>query len=130
MGLRSTKGSAADKLPPEVHAELVETLFGTTGSFVSGMFGGLVASALAWIRTGDVIFAVCTAITVCLIAFRIVVFIAHHRASMASRLANAAGWETAYAIGGISFMATVGVTGAVLLDGHYDDIIALYGIVI
>ena len=130
MGLSLTMRSAVNKLPPEVHAELVETLFGTTGSFVSGMFGGLVASALAWIRTGDVIFAICTAITITLIVFRVVVFVAHHRASVASRVANAPGWEAAYAVGGIGFMATVGITGAVLLDGHYDEIISLYGIVI
>jgi hypothetical protein len=46
-------GGRRAALPAETHADLVETLFGTVGSLVSGIFGGLLVPVIAWGRTQD-----------------------------------------------------------------------------
>ena len=116
-------------LPPDIHADLVGTLFGTVGSFVSGIVGGLTVPALAWFRTGDDAFLLCSAILIAFSAMRIAVFVAHRRGGPEAWRLRATQWEIAYAVGGVGFMTTVGVLGAMTLDGRHDPITALYGAV-
>ena len=47
---QSRAGVSRDKLPTDIHAALVETLFGTFGSFLAGMIGGLLVPAIAWAK--------------------------------------------------------------------------------
>ncbi len=117
-------------LPPDIYAGLVETLFGTVGSFVSGLFGGCLVPLIAWFRTGDEVMFKATIVTLLLTLFRLAVFFAHHRASVTSRQVHARRWEAAYAIGGVGFMTAVGLTAGILLYNHHDELTALYGIVI
>src|SRR5271168_1344815 len=97
-------------LPAEIHSALVETLFGTVGSFVSGLVGGLLVPAVAWARTRDPIFLVCTVVLLFLAALRLAVFYAYVRKSDEVRHEEAARWERLYALGGIGFMFGVGLT--------------------
>ena len=118
------------KLPADIHAALVETLFGTVGSFVAGMFGGLLVPVLAAAKTHDPLFVVCTAVVVALSVLRMLVLMAWGRASEEDRIHNAVAWERRYAVGAIGFMTAVGVTAALLFHRHMDAVTPLYGVVI
>jgi diguanylate cyclase (GGDEF)-like protein len=118
------------RLPREVHAALVDTLFGTTGSFVAGIIGGLIVPFVAWIRTKDPLYLACGALILSLAAYRTFVFVEHKRATERSRFQNAARWEKLYALGGVGFMLAVGVTAATLCFRRYDEVTTLYGVVI
>jgi diguanylate cyclase (GGDEF)-like protein len=117
-------------LPPEVHADLVETLFGTVGSLVSGIVGGLLVPFIAWARTGDTIYLACGAVLVGLAVLRLEVLRRHRRASAESRRENAKYWETLYAIGAIGFMLAVGLTAGLLVGRKHDELTTLYGVLI
>jgi diguanylate cyclase (GGDEF)-like protein len=119
-----------DHLPDEVHAALVETLFGTIGSFVAGMLGGLLVPMIAWARTHDPIYLGCALIILGLSAFRLWIFLSHARVDAAQRTEQAARWERWYAWGGISFMLAVGVTASILFFRIHDELTSLYGVVI
>jgi diguanylate cyclase (GGDEF)-like protein len=119
-----------DELPADIHAELVETLFGTPGSFLSGLAGGLLVPAIAWIRTHDPIFLVCTVVLVILAAFRLLVFVDHGRADGEQRRRQAARWEKLYAIGAVGFMLAVGLTAAILFLRREDALATIYAVVI
>src|SRR5437868_10999495 len=79
LNSNADESRGADGLPPSVHADLVDTLFGTAGSFVAGMLGGLLVPTLALFRTGDSIFVAAGAILVALSAFRIWVYGSYRR---------------------------------------------------
>ncbi|MEO6340129.1 MAG: EAL domain-containing protein [Caulobacteraceae bacterium] len=123
-------GSKRPGLPADIHAALVETLFGTVGSFISGIAGGLLVPAIAWGRTHDPIFLACTAVIVMLSVFRLAVFLRHEKADATRRLEQAAMWEKLYALGAVSFMFGVGLTAAILFYHHHDEVTTLYGTVI
>src|SRR5688572_33065512 len=89
------------KLPTEIYADLVETLFGTVGSFVAGMVGGFLVAIIAWFRTYDPVFLVCLGVILALAGFRIAVLLAHNHTNEATRRAEARKWERLYAIGGV-----------------------------
>ncbi len=128
MGLKLSDRAFPKRLPREVHADLVETLFSTTGSFASGLVGGVVVPALIWFRVGGAEFLACTAVLLVFAVFRVAVFAAHRRAEAADRHARAGVWEIAYGIGAVGFMSSAGVLGALTLVGHHDDITAFFGI--
>jgi diguanylate cyclase (GGDEF)-like protein len=118
------------RLPPEVHAQLVETLFGTTGSFIAGMIGGLLVPTVAYIRTQDPLYLACAIGILAFSALRLGVFMLHEREAEDVRLANAVVWEKRYAVGAVGFMTAVGITAALLCYRAHDDIMTLYGVVI
>jgi len=120
----------ARKLPHDIYAALVQTLFGTVGSLVSGIAGGLLVSAVAYGRTHQPIFLLSILITVAASVFRIVVLMRHARATADARTEEAARWERLYAIGAVSFMWSVGVTAALLFFFQHDEVATLYGILI
>jgi diguanylate cyclase (GGDEF)-like protein len=127
------QGNNADRrkgLPADVHAALVDTLFGTVGSFVSGIFGGLLVPVISYARTRDPIFLVCTTVLLCFAAYRLAVLICYRRSSVEERRATAQRWEKLYSFGAIGFMTAVGVTAAILFRGHHDNVTVLYGVVI
>jgi diguanylate cyclase (GGDEF)-like protein len=130
MSRSAAKKAPVAKLPPEIHADLVETLFGTVGSFVSGLIGGLIVPVIAWFRTYDPIFLVCTGVIVLLAVFRVLVLLRHNLEDEQTRRGRARHWERLYAIGGIGFMTAVGLTAAIMLARRHDELTALYGIVI
>ena len=118
------------KLPADIHAALVETLFGTISSFVFGMVGGLLVPVVAYARTHDPIF-LAFAIALLLLSFlRLVVFYGYSRKSAQERHDQAERWEKLYAVGAIGFMTAVGVMVAVLFHQHRDALTNLYGVVI
>ena len=120
----------AAALPPEVHADLVETLFGTVGSFLSGIAGGLLVPVIAWGRTQNPVYIACTVGLLVLAAFRLEIMRRHARTDVALRLRQAKYWETLYGIGAIGFMLAVGLTASLLVSRAYDELTTLYGVVI
>jgi diguanylate cyclase (GGDEF)-like protein len=118
------------RLPGDVHAALVATLFGTVGSFLAGILGGLLVPTIAWIRTHDVIFLGCALVMVALSIFRLCIFVGYGRASPAQRAEFAERWERLYAWGGIGFMLAVGLTASILFSRRHDELTSLYGVVI
>jgi diguanylate cyclase (GGDEF)-like protein len=129
MARHKNSDHAAD-LPPEVHADLVETLFGTVGSFLSGIAGGLLVPVIAWARSGDPIYLFCSLGLIALAAFRLEILRRHNRADSASRFQNAKRWEMLYGVGAIGFMLAVGLTASLLVGRAYDELTTLYGVVI
>ncbi len=130
-----TTGSSAKrlpkaKLPADIHAALVETLFGTISSFVFGMVGGLLVPVVAWARTRDPIFLIGAIALLMLSVLRIIVFYGFTRKSEQERHDQAEHWEKLYALGAIGFMTGVGVLVAILFHQHRDVLTTLYGIVI
>ncbi|NUJ80888.1 hypothetical protein HUN39_12765 [Methylocystis sp. FS] len=53
------KPAASESSDVQIHSDLVETLFGTAGSFFAGLLGGLIAPALAWFLLGECAFHGC-----------------------------------------------------------------------
>ncbi len=127
-----TAQAKTEKLPADIHAALVDSLFGTVGSFVSGMFGGLLVPVIAFARTRDPIFLFSTAIMIVLSIYRLAVLVGYRRADPVQRAREAGQWERMYAIGGVGFMLAVGVTAAILFGGRFahDNMTILYGVVI
>jgi diguanylate cyclase (GGDEF)-like protein len=124
---RADRGADAET---EIHADLVDTLFGTTGSFVAGLFGGLVAPLIAWLMTDDRVYLYFCVVIACLGLFRVSVQLAYGRAPVMTRRAEAHKWERLYAIGGVGFMTAVGVSVAIMFREHVDDVLGYYGVVI
>lgn len=122
--------SAPDDLKDEIYADLVETLFGTPGSFLAGICAGLLVPLVAWLTAGEYVYLDLIAIMLVLSAYRIHVLIAHTRTPVEVRRAGARMWEIRYAIGGVSFMTAVGVTAAILFIRHNGEMVAYYGVVL
>jgi len=125
---RTSAAVSRAKLPADVHAALVETLFGTVGAFISGMVGGVFIPAIAWARTGDSVFGLCIAVLLAFAVFRLAVHFAYRRASPESLLNEAPRWERLYALGALGFMTSVGITAAILFHKHVDEVTTLYGV--
>ncbi len=51
MAQSGLQAAAPKKLPADIHAALVETLFGTVGSFIAGICGGLLVPVIATAKT-------------------------------------------------------------------------------
>lgn len=114
----------------EIHRDLVETLFDTPGSFVVALLGGPLAPTSAWLMTGDRIYLYLTMVMLSVGAYRVHVLISHSRTPVATRRSEARKWEILYAMGGIGFVATLGVTVAILFQRNADDISFYYGLVL
>ena len=123
-------GDRAPALPAEVHADLVETLFGTVGSLVSGIVGGLLVPIIAWSRTYDPLYFFCSAVLVSLAIFRLEVLRRHGKADVETRRQNARYWEAMYAVGAVGFMLATGLTAALLVGRATDELTTLYGVLI
>jgi diguanylate cyclase (GGDEF)-like protein len=118
------------ELPPDIHSALVETLFGTTGAFISGILGVILVPAVAYARTREGAYLVCLAVVGVLSVVRLVVYQAHKKASGENRARRARFWEAAYALGAIGFMLAVGVTAALLFVRNDDQISTLYAVIL
>lgn len=130
MSATNTSDQASAEVQEEIHRDLVETLFGTPGSFVAGLLGGMLAPGSAWLMTRSEIYIVLTAIMAFLAAYRLYLLISHTRTPLETRRKDARRWEIRYALGGVSFMTAVGVSVAILFSQHHDEISGYYGIVI
>src|SRR5208282_1573285 len=108
-------------IPRDTYVDLVDSLFGTTGSFYAGVLAGLIAPAVAYARTGALVFIGLAATMVVVTGFRIAVMRTYRANAVESRRAKARRWEMLYAVGAISFMLTVGATGAILFRLHADQ---------
>ncbi|KAF0212440.1 MAG: diguanylate cyclase/phosphodiesterase [Methylocystaceae bacterium] len=124
------KPAASESTDVQIHIDLVETLFGTAGSFFAGLLGGLIAPALAWLLLGDRIYLYFVALIAVLGAFRLYVFFAHASTPVSLRRQDSLEWERLYAIGAVGFMTAVGASVAVLFYSHYNDVLGIYSIVI
>lgn len=120
----------SDEVEAEIYADLVETLFGTPGSFLAGVFGGLLVPSVALFATGDRIYAFLLVLMAIFAVYRIHILLWHERTPKRTRRLEAKNWEIRYAIGGIGFMTVVGVTTAILFNQHHDEMTVYYGIVI
>ena len=129
MTASSQAGATNCAADQEIHSDLVETLFGTPGAFVAGVFGGLVAPLLGWMSTGDRIYLFFTAFIICLGLYRIYVLIAHARTPIIQRRRDAKKWERLYALGGVGFMSAVGCAVALIFFEHKSDLLSTYSIV-
>ena len=129
MTASSQAGATSPTTDQEIHSDLVETLFGTPGAFVAGVFGGLVAPLLGWMSTGDRIYLFFTAFISCLGLYRICVLIAHARTPLVQRRRDAKKWERLYALGGIGFMSAVGCAVALIFFEHKNGLLSSYSIV-
>ena len=129
MTALSQAGATSPTTDQEIHSDLVETLFGTPGAFVAGVFGGLVAPLLGWMSTGDRIYLFFTAFISCLGLFRICVLIAHARTPLVQRRRDAKKWERLYALGGVGFMSAVGCAVALIFFEHKNGLLSSYSIV-
>ncbi len=109
----------------EIHRDLVETLFGTPGSFAAGLVGGMIAPVSAWLMTRHDVYLVLTAIMACFAAYRLYVLYAHTKTPVDVRRGDAQLWEIRYAIGGVGFMTAVGLSVAILFSEHHDEIGAI-----
>ena len=114
----------------EIYADLVETLFDTTGTLIAGILAGLLAPAIAWLSTGETVYVALTGVMAAIALFRMALLFSHNRASIASRRNNARTWELLYTIGAIGFMAGIGLSAALLFTRHHSEMISYYGVVI
>ena len=132
VGMKRLKkdGGSPAVLPPEVHADLVETLFGTVGSLVSGIAGGLLVPIIAWSRTQDPIYLICSVVMIVLAGLRLEVLRRHGKADPVARRRDAKHWETLYGVGAVGFMLAVGLTASLLITRAHDDLATLYGVLI
>jgi diguanylate cyclase (GGDEF)-like protein len=121
---------SSPELPPDIHSALVETLFGTTGAFLSGLLGATLVPAIAYARTGASVYLVCLAVVALLSVVRLAVYVSHKNASGENRARRARFWEAAYAVGAIGFMLSVGVTAAILFVRDGDPISTLYAVIL
>ncbi len=100
----------------EIYRDLVDTLFGTPGSFAAGLVGGLIAPVSAWLMTGREVYVVLTIVMMCFAAYRLYVLYSHTMTPRDIRRRDAQLWEIRYGIGGVGFMTAVGVSVAILFS--------------
>ncbi len=129
MSASGEVGATNPTTDQEIHSDLVETLFGTPGAFVAGVFGGLIAPLLGWKSTGDNIYLYVTAFIGVVGLYRIYVLVTHAQTTTVLRRRDAKTWEKLYALGGIGFMTAVGCSVALIFFQHKDSILSTYGIV-
>jgi PAS domain-containing protein len=120
------KFDASPQLEPdvqkEVHGDLVESLFDSFGSFAASLVGGVAAPASAWLMTSEPIYIGLTIIMSLLAIYRILVWLGHSKTPLVQRRNEATKWEIYYAVGGISFVTTLGLTVAILFVRDHIDI--------
>ena len=126
MNARTQNASAE----AEIYADLVETLFDTTTTMVTGILSGVLVPLIAWLSTGSHAYLALLAVMSAFGAYRLHVLHGHRRAPIQSRRIEAAKWERRYAVGAIGFMATLGVSTAVLFNSHHGEMVADYGLII
>jgi diguanylate cyclase (GGDEF)-like protein len=119
-----------DEIEDAIYADLVETLFATSGSFMAGIFAGLLSPFIAWLSTDDIVYLDLIFLMCCLAAYRVHVLVAHTRTPLTERRRDARKWEIRYAIGGVSYMTAVGVSSAILFTNHHQEMIAYYGVIL
>ena len=106
----------------EVHGDLVESLFNSFGSFAAALIGGVAAPASAWLMTSEPIYIGLTIIMSLLAIYRVLVWFGHSKTPLVRRRNEATKWEIYYAVGGISFVTTLGLTVAILFVRDHIDI--------
>lgn len=114
----------------EIHADLVETLFDTAHTLVTGILSGVMVPVIAWLSTGDPNYFLLVAILGGSGAYRLHVLWAHDAAPIRTRRAEAGKWERRYAVGAISFMSLMGVSVAILFNYHHGEMISYYSVII
>ncbi len=114
----------------EIYADLVETLFDTTHTLITGILSGVLVPAIAWFSTGERSYLGLVALMALIGAYRVHVLVSHQRAAIEVRRRDAATWERRYGAGAISFMAALGVSTAILFNYHYHEIAGYYGVII
>ncbi|PPD45824.1 MAG: GGDEF-domain containing protein [Methylocystis sp.] len=124
--LTNAKGSAE----AEIYADLVETLFDTTHTLVTGILAGLMAPTIAWLSTGDELYLALMTLMAGIASYRIEVLIAHQGTPITDRRRDAADWERRYAVGAVAFMAALGVATAILFYQHHSEVLGYYGVII
>lgn len=127
MKLFKTSQTAPDA---EIHADLVETLFDTTHTLVTGILSGVMVPVIAWLSTNNPNYFLLVAILVAAGAYRLRVLWTHDAAPIRRRRQEADRWERRYAIGAISFMTLLGVSVAILFNYHHGEMISYYGVII
>lgn len=130
MTRRQIEDVAPEDQKNEIYADLVETLFGTPGSFIAGIGAGMLVAVIAWLTTGDLVYFGFVLALLVISMYRIHVLITHTRTPVEQRRRDARQWELRYAIGGVSFMTVVGITAAVLFNSHHGEMVAYYGVVL
>jgi len=114
----------------EIYADLVETLFDTTHTLVTGILSGVLVPTIAWLSTGNAHYLGLVALMTAVGAYRVEVLLAHQRAPIQRRRTEARKWERRYAAGAIVFMALLGVSAAILFNYHHQEMIGYYGVII
>lgn len=129
LKLNLLKSRSAAALPADTYSDLVGSLFGTMGSFLSAMLAGLIGPTVAYIRTGHYLFAWLAVALCAATAFRVAVMIAFRaRAKRPGR--GMKQWEALYALGAISFMLLIGINGAALVWIQADQVSQFFGLII
>ncbi|WP_457797426.1 putative bifunctional diguanylate cyclase/phosphodiesterase [Methylocystis sp. S23] len=114
----------------EIYADLVETLFDTTHTLITGILSGVLVPTIAWLSTGNASYLGLVALMTAIGAYRVKVLLGHQRAPIQKRRLEAAKWERRYATGAIIFMALLGFSAAILFNYHHKEMIGYYGVII
>jgi diguanylate cyclase (GGDEF)-like protein len=114
----------------EIYADLVETLFDTTHTLVTGILSGVIVPLIAYATTGNALYLLLVALLGLIGVYRLAVLQGHQRAPVKTRRREAAQWERRYAIGAIGFMTMLGVSVAILFRHHHGEMISYYGVII
>lgn len=123
----AARGSASEA---DIYADLVETLFDTTHTLVTGILSGLLVPVIAWLYTSNHTYLILVALMAAVGAYRLNVLWAHQRAPLQRRRAEAAIWEKRYAAGAIGFMTLLGYSAAILFNFHHGEMISYYSVII
>jgi len=118
------------RLEQEIYADLVDTLFGTPGSFLAGVIAGLLTPIIAWLSEGENIYLWLILLMLVLAGYRVWVLLTYTRTPVEQRRRDARMWEFRYAIGAVSFMTAVGVSATILFIFHHGEMVAYYGVVL
>ncbi len=114
----------------EIYADLVETLFDTTHTLVTGILSGVLVPTIAWLATGNPAYLLLVLAMILIGAYRLHTLVSHQRTPIKARRADSAIWERRYAVGAISFMALLGLSAALLFNYHHDEVVGYYGVII
>lgn len=114
----------------EIYADLVETLFDTTHTLITGILSGVLIPAIAWLSTGNAAYLGLVALMTAVGVYRVEVLLAHQRTPIQARREDAALWERRYAVGAIIFMGLLGFSAAILFNYHHQEMIGYYGVII
>jgi diguanylate cyclase (GGDEF)-like protein len=130
MSTQHAAKNANTNVDDDIYADLVDTLFDTTGTLVTGICAGLLAPVIAWLSTGESTYLALTMLMLGIAAYRIHILVSHNRTPVAERRRDAKTWEFRYTVGAIGFMAAIGVSAALLFTYHHNEMISYYGVII